>query len=85
MLLICCNSFTKPYNNIVKDQQTIWKIKAFINQYKWKEINFLSIKKKRKKFESNIKSIAINILHVRYNTEEIRPAYVSKYNLKRKI
>ena len=48
MLLICCNSFTKPYNNIVKDQQTIWKIKAFINQYKWKEINSLPIKKKGK-------------------------------------
>ena len=48
MLLICCNSFTKPYNNIVKDQQTIWKIKAFINQCKWKEINFLPIKKRGK-------------------------------------
>ena len=32
----------------MKDQQTIWKIKAFINQYKWKEINFLPIKKKGK-------------------------------------
>ena len=38
------------------------------------KINFLPNKKKWKKFESNIKSIAINILHVRYNTEEIRPA-----------
>ena len=35
-----------------------------------------------KKFESNNKSIALNILYVPYNTEEIRHAYKSKYNLK---
>ena len=37
-----------------------------------------------KKFESNNKSIALNILYVPYNTKEIGPAYVSKHNLKRK-
>ena len=37
-----------------------------------------------KKFESNNKSIALNILHVPHNTEKIRYAYKSKYNLKRK-
>ena len=36
-----------------------------------------------KKFESNNKSIALNILYVPYNTEKIRHAYKSKYNLTR--
>ena len=35
-----------------------------------------------KKFESNNKSIALNILYVPYNAKEIRDAYKSKYNLK---
>ena len=34
-----------------------------------------------KQFESNNKSIALNILYVPYNTEKIRHAYNSKYNL----
>ena len=33
-----------------------------------------------KKFESNNKSIALNILYVPHNTKEIRHAYKSKYN-----
>ena len=36
-----------------------------------------------KKFGSNSKSIALNILYMSYNTEEVRHAYMSKYNLKR--
>ena len=36
-----------------------------------------------KKFESNKKSIALNILYVPHNTEKIRHAYKSKYNLMR--
>ena len=32
------------------------------------------------KFELNNKSIALNVLYIPYNTEEIRLAYVSKYN-----
>ena len=35
-------------------------------------------------FESNNKSIALSILYVAYNTEEIRHAYKSKPNLERK-
>ena len=58
-------------------------IKPFIEQYNWKEIDFPSHKKDWRKFELNNKSIALNVLHVRYNTEKIRNAYKSKYNLKR--
>ena len=47
------------------------------------EGNFPSHKKDWKKFESNNKSIALNVSYVPYNTEEIRHAYKSKYNLKR--
>ena len=47
------------------------------------EGNFPSHKKDWKKFESNNKSIALNVSYVPYNTEEIRHAYKSKHNLKR--
>ena len=46
-------------------------------------INFPSHIKYRKKFKSNNKSIALNILYVPYNTKEIRHAYKSKCNLNR--
>ena len=44
--------------------------------------NFPSHKEDWKKFELKKKSIALNILYVPYNTEEIRYAYKSKCNLK---
>ena len=40
-------------------------------------------KKDWKNFESNNKSIALNVSYVLYNAEEISHAYKSKYNLKR--
>ena len=64
------------YQNIKKDAQRILKTKPFTNQYDWKEINFPTKQEKDwKKFESGKKSIALNILFVSYNTEEIRLAY----------
>ena len=33
-----------------------------------------------KKFETNTKMIATNILYVPYNSKQIRPAYISKHN-----
>ena len=60
------------------------KIKPFINQYNWKEIDFPAQPSKDwKKFESNNKSIALNVLYIPYNTEKIRLAYKSKHNFKR--
>ena len=56
----------------------------FIDQNAWKEIEFLSHKKDWNKFEKDNKTIALNMLFVPYNTEKIRPAYVSKYNFNRK-
>ena len=68
------------HKKIVKDLQRISKFKPFINKYNWKKIKFLSHKNDWKKFESNNKSIALNILYVPYNTKEIKHACISKHN-----
>ena len=68
------------YEQIKKNPQRISNIKPFIDQYNWKEINFPTHCKDWKKFESNNKSIALNILYVPHSTEKIRHAYKSKYN-----
>ena len=66
-----------------QDPQRISKIKPFIDQCNWKEIDLLSHGKDWEKIESNNKSIALNILYVPHNTEKVRHAYNSKYNLTR--
>ena len=71
------------YQNIKKDPHKISKIKLFIDQCNWKEIDFPSHSKDWKKFEQNNKTIALNILFVPHNTEKIRLAYKSKHNFKR--
>ena len=58
------------------------KIKSFIDKNDCKELNFPLNKKDWKKFESNNKSIALNILWIPYNAEKIRHAYKSKHNLR---
>ena len=62
----------------------ISKIKLFIDQYNWKEIYFQVHKKDWNQFEKNSKTIALNMLYVPYNSEEIRHSYKSKHNLTRK-
>ena len=71
------------HEEIKKDPQRISKIKSFINKYNWKDIEFPSHPKDWKKIEQNDKTIAHNILYVPYNTKQIRPTYISKYNYKR--
>ena len=64
----------------IKDHpERISKIKPFINQYNWDDINFPSTGKDWKKFELNNTSIALNILYVSHNTKKIFHAYKSKY------
>ena len=55
---------------IKKGLQRISKIKPFINQYNWKEVDFPSKQKDWKKFELNNESVALNILLVPYNIEK---------------
>ena len=69
------------YKQIKDHPERISKIKPFIDKYNWKEIDIPSHSKDWKKIESNNKSIALNILYVPHNTEKIRHAYNSKYNL----
>ena len=69
------------FNNIDRNPQRISKIKPFINNYKWNDINFPATKKDWNKFEVNNKNIALNILYVPYNTKKIEITYKSKYNL----
>ena len=81
MFSICFNCCIKLGTNYKIFSNINSKIKLFIDQYYWKEIKFPSHKKNWKKFESNNKSIALNILYVPHNTDEIRRAYRSKCNL----
>ena len=54
------------YEQIKKDAERISKIKPFIDQCNWEEISFLSHREDWKKFETNNKTIALNILCVPY-------------------
>ena len=71
------------HEKIKRDRQRISKIKPFIDQYNWNEIDFPSTGKDWKKFELSNKSIALNIIYLPHNTEKICHAYNSKYNLTR--
>ena len=74
---------TLNYQNIKNNPERVSKIKPFIDQYNWSEIDFPSHRKDWKKFESNNKSVGLDILYIPHNTEEIRHAYKSKDKLKR--
>ena len=69
------------YDRIENHPERLSKVKPFINQYDWSEINFPSHVNDWKKFELNM-SIALNVLYVPQD-ETIRYAYKSKYNLTR--
>ena len=51
------------YKQIKSHPERITKIEPFIDQYNWKEIDFPIHSKDWKKFGSNNKSIALNILY----------------------
>ena len=65
------------HQNIKNHPEIISKIKPFINQYNWKDIDFPS-------YPYHLISSVLygknNILFLPYNTEEIKIAYKSKYN-----
>ena len=56
-------------DKIKKNLQRISKIKPFIEQYNWKDIDFPATSKDWEKFESN-NEIALNILYVHHNTKK---------------
>ena len=67
-------------DKIKKDPQRISKIKPFIEQYNWKDIDFPSTSKDWKKYEAN-NEISLSILYVLHNTKKIHVAYKSRHNL----
>ena len=67
-------------NSIDNHPRRISKIKPFIDQYNWKDIDFPAMSKDWKKIESN-NEISLNILYMAYNTKKINIAYKSKDNL----
>ena len=69
-------------DEIKNHPERISKIKPFMEQYNWKEIDFPSTSKDWKKFELN-NEIVLNILYVPHNTKKIHIAYKSKHNLTR--
>ena len=71
---------TLNYQNINHHPERISKLKPFINNCNWKDIELPLHSKDWRKFEFNNKAIALNILYVPYNTKEIRQAYISEHN-----
>ena len=63
------------YDKINRNPQRISKIKPFIQQYNWKDIEFPATSKDWKKIEQNNESIALNVLYVPHNTKKVSIAY----------
>ena len=76
-------TFALNYEKFNNHPEKLSKNTPFIDQYNWSEINFPSNQKDWKKFGSNNKSIALNILYIPHNTKDISHAYKSKFNLTR--
>ena len=71
------------HDKIDRNPQKISKIRPFIDQYNWKDIDFPATSKDWKKSEQNNESIALNILYVPHNTRKIHISYKSRHNLTR--
>ena len=69
------------HEKIRTNPQGISRINPFIDTFNWKDIKFPSQSNDWKKFERNNKTTALNISYVPDNTKQIRPAYISKYNV----
>ena len=72
-------TFASNLDKIRKNPQRISKIKPFIEQYNWKEIELPSTSNDWKNFELN-NEIALNVLYVPHNTKKIHVAYKWKHN-----
>ena len=68
------------YQNINHNLERISKLKHFIDNYNWDNIDFPAGYKDYSAFDKNSSDTAINILYVPYKTKEIRQAYISKHN-----
>ena len=69
------------YQNINHHPERVSKLKPFINNYNWKDIEFPSHLKDWRKCECNNKTIALNILYVPYNAKQVRQASTSNVTM----
>ena len=60
------------HDKINKHPQRISRIKPFIENYNWNDINFPATKKDWNRFEVNNKNVALNILYVPFNTKKLK-------------
>ena len=72
------------YQSIETHPEKISKLKTYINEYNWEGIEFPEGPKDWKKFERNNKTIDLNTLFMKQNTETISVVYRSEYNNKHK-
>ena len=68
------------YQNINHHPERICKLKPFINNCNWSDVEFPSHSKDWRKFECNNKIIALNILYVPYKNEKIKKGSTSESN-----
>ena len=66
------------YKEIGNDFNRITKIKPYINNFNWNNINFPPIKQDYENFEINNPEIALNVYQI--NNEKITQFYKSNYN-----
>ena len=80
---------TLNHQNTERDPQRVSKIKPFICQYNWKDIDFTAHQKAQenrvmsidwKMFKQNNEKVVLIILFVPHNTKTVRIAYKSKYD-----
>ena len=71
------------HDKINKHPQRVSKIKSFIDQYNWNDVDFPSTSKDWKKFELINELIALSILYVPHKTGKMHLPYKSKHNLTR--
>ena len=64
------------FDNIDNHPEKISKIRPFIDQYNWQDVDFPPTNKDWKKFELNDK-VALNILYIPHNTKKIQLPYRS--------
>ena len=71
---------TLNYHNIDNNPQTISNLIPFICNYNWYNIDFPAGQKDYSEFEKNNTDIALNILYIPHDMQEIRQSYISKHN-----
>ena len=70
------------YQKSSNNPERILKVKPFINNFNWNEKNFPP-QQDYEKFETNYESIALIILYIPHNIEDITHFHKSKFNLTR--